>query len=58
MSEELPQDTAEIAGLKDKSEPAHPGWLPFAIDFGPLLIFFLTYQLRKSRRCCGFRPCW
>lgn len=53
MSEELPQDTAEIAGLKDTSEPKHPGWLPFAIDFGPLLIFFLTYQLTKGDGAFG-----
>lgn len=53
MSEELPQDSAEIAGLKDKSEPAHPGWLPFAIDFGPLLIFFLTYKLTAGEGAFG-----
>lgn len=26
------------------SEKAKPGWLPAALDFGPLLIFFLVYK--------------
>ncbi|PQM26186.1 intracellular septation protein A [Sphingopyxis lindanitolerans] len=28
--------------------PAKHGWLNFAIDFGPLLIFFLTYKLSSG----------
>lgn len=27
-----------------KTETQHPGWLGFALDFGPLLIFFLTFK--------------
>ncbi len=49
MSEELPQDTAAVAGVK----PAHPAWLPFAIDFGPLLVFFLTFKLVRSDATFG-----
>ncbi len=25
-----------------------PAWLPFAIDFGPLLVFFLTYRFTRG----------
>ena len=32
MSEELPLDV-----IVDEQKPKHPAWLPFAIDFGPLL---------------------
>lgn len=53
MSEELPQDATELAGVKEKSAPKHPAWLPFAIDFGPLLVFFLTYRLTKSDGAFG-----
>ncbi len=28
--------------------PKHPAWLPFAIDFGPLLVFFLTYRFTRN----------
>lgn len=49
MSEELPQDAAEAAAIAPAAgEEAHPAWLPFAIDFGPLLVFFLTFQLGKG----------
>lgn len=31
------------------AKPAKPtGWLPFAIDFGPLLIFFLTFKFGQD----------
>ncbi|MEQ1726006.1 MAG: septation protein IspZ [Sphingopyxis sp.] len=53
MSEELPQDMLEVAGVKDAAAPAHPAWLPFAIDFGPLLVFFLTFRLTKSDGAFG-----
>ncbi|MEQ1509203.1 MAG: septation protein IspZ [Sphingopyxis sp.] len=53
MSEELPQDIIEAAGVKDAAAPAHPAWLPFAIDFGPLLVFFLTFRLTKSDGAFG-----
>ncbi len=53
MSEELPQDATELAGVKEKSAPKHPAWLPFAIDFGPLLVFFLTYRLTRSDAAFG-----
>ena len=49
MSEELPE-----AGLIAKSNaPGHPAWLPFVIDFGPLLAFFLTFRLTKGDGAFG-----
>lgn len=30
-----------------------PAWLPFAIDFGPLLIFFLTYRFARGEGPMG-----
>lgn len=50
MSEELPQDAAEIA---IEPKPSYPAWLPFAIDFGPLLVFFVTFRLTKSDGAFG-----
>lgn len=47
MSEELPQEAAVAA------KPAYPAWLPFAIDFGPLLVFFATFKLTKSDGAFG-----
>jgi intracellular septation protein len=44
MSEELPQTDV----IADTAEPKHPAWLPYAIDYGPLLAFFLTFQLTKG----------
>jgi intracellular septation protein len=48
MSEELPQTDAVA-----ESGPSHPAWLPFAIDFGPLLAFFLTFRLTKDDAALG-----
>lgn len=31
-----------------QSPPKPAGWLPFAIDFGPLLIFFLTFKFGRE----------
>ncbi len=47
MSEELP------GGAGAPTEPGYPAWLPFAIDFGPLLVFFLTFRLAKSDGAFG-----
>lgn len=47
MSEEMPEAAATPA-KKD-----YPAWLPFAIDFGPLLVFFLTFRLTKSDGAFG-----
>lgn len=47
MSEELPQEAAVAA------KPSYPAWLPFAIDFGPLLVFFATFKLTKSDGAFG-----
>ncbi len=47
MSEELPQEAAVVA------KPSYPAWLPFAIDFGPLLVFFATFKLTKSDGAFG-----
>lgn len=35
------------------ARPQHGGWLPFAIDFGPLLLFFVTFQLTKGDGAFG-----
>jgi intracellular septation protein len=45
MSEEAPieQGVATVA-----KQPGHPAWLPYLIDFGPLLVFFLTYRFAKG----------
>lgn len=44
MSEELP------ATAPAKS---HPAWLPYAIDYGPLLLFFVTFKLTKGDGAFG-----
>lgn len=46
MSETEKTDQAEGTVELDaaKAPKKAPGWLSFAIDFGPLLIFFLTYR--------------
>lgn len=49
MSEEMPQDAVEVAGgPAEAAKPKHPAWLPFAIDFGPLLVFFAVFQFTKG----------
>lgn len=49
MSEEMPQDAVEAAGgPAEAAKPKHPSWLPFVIDFGPLLVFFAVFQLTKG----------
>lgn len=45
MSEELPQD--EVIGDAAKARHA-PGWLSYAIDYGPLLIFFAVFRWQKG----------
>lgn len=47
MSEELPQEAAVAA------KPSYPAWLPFAIDFGPLLVFFAVYRLSRDDGAVG-----
>ena len=49
MSEELPQ----TAVTDEPGAPKHPSWLPFALDFGPLLAFFLTFRLTKGDGAFG-----
>lgn len=49
MSEELPQTDA----IPVNAAPSHPAWLPFAIDFGPLLAFFLTFRFSRSDGAFG-----
>ena len=53
MSEELPQDVIEAVGARDSSAPSHPAWLPYLIDFGPLLTFFITYRLTAGDGAFG-----
>jgi intracellular septation protein len=49
MSEEMPQDAVEaVGGPSEAAKPKHPAWLPFVIDFGPLLVFFAVFQLTKG----------
>ncbi|TXC69026.1 septation protein IspZ [Sphingorhabdus soli] len=47
MSEEIPQ-TAIVTEKK-----AHGGLLPFLIDFGPLLVFFLVFKFSDSDDAFG-----
>jgi intracellular septation protein len=42
MSDNLTPDNPD--GAAATAAPSHPAWLPFLIDFGPLLAFFLTYK--------------
>lgn len=35
-------------GSADKPSAKPPAWLPFAIDFGPLLVFFLAYRFTRG----------
>ncbi len=49
MSEETPVVPASSAAPAAK----HPAWLTYAIDFGPLLAFFLTFQLTKGDGALG-----
>ena len=47
MSEEIPQTTV----VSEKK--AHGGLLPFLIDFGPLLVFFLVFKFSDSDTAFG-----
>lgn len=44
MSDQLPTGPETVPA----PPPAKHGWLNFAIDFGPLLVFFLTYKLSSG----------
>ncbi|WP_188235573.1 inner membrane-spanning protein YciB [Sphingopyxis sp. LK2115] len=44
MSDVLPSGPEPVPA----PPPAKHGWLNFAIDFGPLLVFFLTYKLSSN----------
>ncbi|WOE76536.1 inner membrane-spanning protein YciB [Alterisphingorhabdus coralli] len=41
---EQAEGTVELDAAKAATAKKAPGWLSLAIDFGPLLIFFLTYR--------------
>jgi intracellular septation protein len=41
MSEEMPETPS---AENTATQPKPHGWLPLALDFGPLLVFFLTYK--------------
>ncbi len=45
MSEEAPID--EVVDAADP-EHRHPAWLPFIIDFGPLLAFFIAFRWARG----------
>lgn len=36
--------TENTPSPETQPKPEHPGWLGFALDFGPLLAFFLAYK--------------
>ena len=44
QSDQLPGGPEPIPA----APPAKHGWLNFAIDFGPLLVFFLTYKFSSG----------
>ncbi len=44
MSDQLPGGPEPVPA----PPPAKHGWLNFAIDFGPLLVFFLTYKVTSG----------
>ncbi|MBD3734024.1 MAG: septation protein IspZ [Sphingopyxis sp.] len=44
MSDQLPTGPEAVPA----PPPAKHGWLNFAIDFGPLLVFFLTYKFSSG----------
>ena len=44
MSDQLPTGPETVPA----PPPAKHGWLGFAIDFGPLLVFFLTYKFTSG----------
>ena len=47
MSEEMPDPSLVVEEAAHPEKPAHKqgGFLPFLLDFGPLLVFFLTFKL-------------
>lgn len=50
MSEEAPIEEGVATVSK---QPGGPAWLPYLIDFGPLLVFFLTYRFAKGDGAFG-----
>ena len=44
MNDQLPTGPEAVPA----PPPAKHGWLNFAIDFGPLLVFFLTYKFTSG----------
>ena len=49
MSDQLPTGPEPVPA----PPPAKHGWLNFAIDFGPLLVFFLTFRFTKGDGAFG-----
>lgn len=47
MTEEMPDPSLVVEDVAKPNEPVrkHGGFLPFLLDFGPLLVFFLTFKL-------------
>ena len=48
MSDMLPTGPEAVPAPPSAQIPAKHGWLNFAIDFGPLLVFFLTYKFTSG----------
>ena len=46
MSEEMPDPSVVVEEAAHPEKPVHKqgGFLPFLLDFGPLLVFFLTFK--------------
>jgi intracellular septation protein len=40
-------------GSAEKTAPSHPAWLPFVLDFGPLLVFFVTFRFARNDGALG-----
>ena len=51
MSEELPTSPLPQTAAEVPKQPH--GWLPMALDFGPLLVFFLTFKLTSGDGAFG-----
>ncbi len=45
MSEEMPQEEMAPSPVR---APKAPAWLSYAIDYGPLLVFFLVFRWQKA----------
>ncbi len=56
MSEEMPDPSLVVEEAAHPEKPAHKhgGFLPFLLDFGPLLVFFLTFKFTSPSGSSSF----